>query len=111
MDTPQDVQPKDSQSPTPAVQSTDGMSNGFKVILVIVAAVVMGVAVWWIFFSAATPILPESVPVAPRPGLSGSPSAEKPDDSSASISRSLDSVQVDDLNAELQKIDSDLQGL
>ena len=68
-----------------------------KTFLVIVAGImVVGALVWWL----------KQVPVPQQAGVSPTPDAE-----AAAINQDIDNINVDDLNAEFEAIDKDLQGL
>jgi hypothetical protein len=98
-----------NQKPAPAAPAGHGMSHGFVIALIVCAAIIAGVVVWWVFLKAGTPVIPSQVPVSPRP--SSGQSILPPSDSTASISQSLDSIATDTLDAELEQINKDLNSL
>lgn len=79
---------------------TEHSSNDKKTafITVIVGLVVLGVLIWWM----RQPQVPQQAGVSPTPVS---------DAEAASINQDIDSIDVGDLNAEFNAIDTDLQGL
>ena len=75
---------------------SSGDNKKTVLITVVAGLAVLGALIWWL----------KQVPVPQQAGVSPTPDAE-----AAAINQDIDNINVDDLNAEFEAIDKDLQGL
>jgi|GEM_PF-4722402 hypothetical protein len=74
---------------------------------IVVVALIVFVAAWWIFMRNVTPFESAMVPSAEL----GAPQVLPASDTTASITQSLESIGSDTLDQELQQIEADLNSL